>query len=490
MPAVLTMHIYSYKIIMVIKMKKISALILAMLMLFGICAHGEYSVDTANIGYIVDDIYDIEQSRYFKHISGWDEIQPEKINIDKDEITVHLDSDEREFQLEAEVMPINASHRDIKYQSSNESVASVDENGYITTYNVPGEALISVTSGKITAKCKIRVVRGVTGVTLSQDTLQFYADRPVTAVLSATVSPEDATIKGVEWSTEDNSIATVDEEGLVTPCGVGETLITATTRDGGFTASCRVVVDTWEKRISEPTLYFTDYSIDLDDVVSIQREQNPTVFNSNASSASVSDINHYVNPQNFTDGYEFYQFLDLSGSNGVDAQTLNNYLTSKGVLDGKGSVFIEAAKKYDISEIYLAVHACLESGNGSSALANGIEVEGETVYNMFGIGAVDADPVNGGAEYAYRQGWTTVDAAIKGGAEWISKNYIKNGQNTLYKMRWNPDRPGTHQYATDVAWASKQAKTLYNMFNAFPNAQLSFEFPIYKDQSEPKINLK
>jgi type VI secretion system secreted protein VgrG len=74
-----------------------------------------------------------------------------------------------------------------------------------------------------------------------------------------------------------------------------------------------------------------------------------------------------------------------------------------------------------------------------------------------------------------------------GGAEWISKNYINSGQNTLYKMRWNPDRPGTHQYATDVAWASKQAKTLKNMFSAFPNAELSFEFPIYQDQSEPTI---
>lgn len=471
-------------------MKKLLLLILTISMLFGISAHGEYTVDTARSGYIVDELDDAHYSRYFKHTSVWGDIAPDKININKEEVTVHLDSDKREFQIEAEVMPLNASYRDIKYTSSNEAIASVDENGLVTTYNTAGEALISLVSGSVTATCRVRVIRGVTGVTISQENLQFYADRPVTAVLSASVQPADATVKSVEWSTGDNSIATVDEEGLVTPCGVGETLITATTRDGGYTASCKIKVDTWEKRTAEPSLYFTDYSIDLDSVVSIQNSQNPTVFSSNASSASKNDVEYYVDPQNFTKGYELYQFLDLSGSNGIDAQMLNNYLTSKGVLEGKGSVFIDAAKKYGISEIYLAVHACLESGNGSSQLARGTEVDGVTVYNMFGIGALDSDPVSEGAIYAYNQGWTTVDAAIKGGAEWISKNYIKSGQNTLYKMRWNPDRPGTHQYATDVMWASKQAKTLYNMFGAFPNAELNFEFPIYKGQPEPNIDLK
>lgn len=472
-------------------MKKILFMILMISIMLNTAVYGEYTVDTVTeAGYIVDELSDAEQSRYFKHISGWERVEPEKININKEEITVYLDGDTREFQIEAEVMPLNAVNRDIRYTSSNEEVATVDENGFITTYNVAGEALISLVSGKVTARCKVRVVRGVTGVTLSQEKLQFYADRPVTAVLTAQIQPEDATIKGVEWSTEDNSIATVDEAGIVTPCGVGTTLITATTRDGGYTASCKVTVDTWEKRTGEPTLFFTDYSISFSKVVSIQSEKNPTVFTTDASPASLSDVKHYANPQNFTSGYELYQFLDLSGSNGIDAETLNNYLTSKGILEGKGSVFIEAAKKYDISEIYLTVHACLESGNGSSRLANGIDVDGVTVYNMFGIGAVDEDPINGGAIYAYNQGWTTVDAAIRGGAEWISKNYINSGQNTLYKMRWNPDRPGTHQYATDVAWASKQAKTLYNMFNAFPSAEISFEFPIYEDQSEPEIDLK
>lgn len=468
-------------------MKKILSLII-ILTLFNAVAYGAYTVDVVeSSGYVVDEIPEAEPNRYFKHVCTWEEIEPEEIILNKNELTFYLDEDSREFSLEAEVMPMNAANREITYSSSNEAVASIDSRGKITTYNTPGEALITAKSGTVTARCKVRVVRGVTGITLSQEVLQFYADRPVTAVLTAAVEPEDATIKGVEWSTDDASIVTVDADGIVTPCGVGTAVITAKTLDGGYTASCEVTVDTWEKRTSEPDLFYTDYSISLNDVISIQLAANPTVFTSNASPASLSDVKQYVDPQNFTSGYNLYQFLDLSGSNGIDAETLNNYLTAKGVLEDKGSVFIDAAKKYDVSEIYLAVHACLESGNGTSQLATGIEVEGVTVYNMFGIGALDSDPVGGGAQYAYNQGWTTVDAAIRGGAKWISENYINCGQNTLYKMRWNPDRPGVHQYATDVAWASKQAKTLKNMFSAFPGAELTFEFPIYKNQPEPEI---
>jgi beta-N-acetylglucosaminidase len=471
---------------MVMNMKKILSLII-ILTIFNTCVYGAYTVDTVEqSGYTVDEEIST-QNRYFKHVCTWEEIEQEEIILNKNELTFYLDDENSEFNLEAEVMPMNATNRKITYSSSNEEVASVDGKGKITTHNVAGDALITAKSGNVTARCKVKVVKAVTGVTLSQDKLQFYADRPVTAVLTAAVEPEDATIKGVEWSTDDASIAAVDAEGIVTPCGVGTTLISATTLDGNYIASCEVTVDTWEKRTAEPTLFYTDYSITLDDMVSRQLAANPTVFTSNTSAASMSDVKQYADPQNFTDGYDLYQFLDLSDSNGIDTETLNNYLTAKGVLEDKGSTFISAAKKYDVSEIYLAVHACLESGNGSSQLATGVEVEGVTVYNMFGIGAVDSDPVGAGAQYAYSQGWTTVDAAIMGGAEWISKNYINSGQNTLYKMRWNPDRPGTHQYATDVAWASKQAKTLKNMFSAFPNAELSFEFPIYQGQSEPTI---
>ena len=60
-------------------------------------------------------------------------------------------------------------------------------------------------------------------------------------------------------------------------------------------------------------------------------------------------------------------------------------------------------------------------------------------------------------------------------------------QTTLYKMRWNPEKPAEHQYATDIAWASKQAKSMSSMFEAFPTAKYKFEIPRYSGQEKLEV---
>lgn len=64
----------------------------------------------------------------------------------------------------------------------------------------------------------------------------------------------------------------------------------------------------------------------------------------------------------------------------------------------------------------------------------------KTVYNLYGIKAVDAAPQLCGFTYAYNQGWTSVDKAIHGCGKFLSKWYVHNNtykQNTLYKIRYN-----------------------------------------------------
>ena len=234
----------------------------------------------------------------------------------------------------------------------------------------------------------------------------------------------------------------------------------------------------------------SDYDMTVDEMVEEQMTAEPTVFTNGVFPASEENVEQYVNPENLVSGYEKYQFMDLSVSNNVDSATLDTYLKGKGVLDGHGSEFKKAADDNNVSEVYLVIHSCLETGNGSSDLANGVEYNGTTVYNLFGIGAVDESPIDAGAEYAYKQGWTSVEKAIEGGAKWISENYINNskyGQNTLYKMRWNPEKPAEHQYATDIAWASKQAKSMSSMFEAFPTAKYKFEIPRYSGQEKLEV---
>ncbi|UJL45899.1 peptidoglycan-binding protein [Virgibacillus sp. NKC19-16] len=202
--------------------------------------------------------------------------------------------------------------------------------------------------------------------------------------------------------------------------------------------------------------------------------------------ASPDDVLYYLDPTNFLeDEVQRFQFLDLSRPSNASVNILNNYLENRGTLNGQGQAFIDASNLYGVSDIYLISHAILETGNGGSRLAQGIEYNGETVYNMYGVGAYDDCAVECGAERAYEQGWFTPYDAIVGGAQFIGNNYIKAGQNTLYEMRWNPAgmaRYGyaTHQYATDIGWASKQVSTIYNLYEELGIFNLVLDIPMYK----------
>src|SRR5699024_5451981 len=165
-------------------------------------------------------------------------------------------------------------------------------------------------------------------------------------------------------------------------------------------------------------------------------------------------------------GSNDFQFVPLNSQAGADENDLNTLLEGKGILEGTGAAFLEAEQKHQVNALYLISHALLETGHGDSELASGIEVEGTTYYNFFGIGAFDRAAVAEGSSYAREAGWSTPEAAIIGGAEFIRDNYLDNGQNTLYRMRWNPENPGTHLYATDIEWAEKIASIMNSYYSA------------------------
>lgn len=209
--------------------------------------------------------------------------------------------------------------------------------------------------------------------------------------------------------------------------------------------------------------------------------------------AKKSDVGTYLNPSNIKQGTtDYFQHLVLSQNAGANAADLESrILYDKGILKGKGQAFVQASVKHKINEIYLISHALLETGNGTSNLANGIlvdtvdgkSVQPRMVYNMFGIGAIDSCPNTCGAETAYKYGWFTPEASIMGGAEFISSMYINHPtykQNTLYKMRWNPGKPGTHQYATDIAWGYKQVARIKQLYDLLDHYTLYFDVPVYK----------
>ena len=140
--------------------------------------------------------------------------------------------------LTATVAPEYASDNTVFWLTSNEKVATVDDNGKVTAVG-SGEAKITATAGGKYASCTVKVTVLVTGITLDKTELDMTIDdEPVT--LTAKVTPEGATDKTVTWSSSNEKVATVDANGKVTPVGNGTATITATA--GGKTATCELSV--------------------------------------------------------------------------------------------------------------------------------------------------------------------------------------------------------------------------------------------------------
>ncbi|UXT61852.1 glucosaminidase domain-containing protein [Staphylococcus aureus] len=205
--------------------------------------------------------------------------------------------------------------------------------------------------------------------------------------------------------------------------------------------------------------------------------------------ANFNDVKHAMDTKRLAqDPVLKYQFLRLDQPQNISIDKINQFLKGKGVLENQGAAFNKAAQMYGINEVYLISHALLETGNGTSQLAKGADVVNNKVvtnsntkyHNVFGIAAYDNDPLREGIKYAKQAGWDTVSKAIVGGAKFIGNSYVKAGQNTLYKMRWNPAHPGTHQYATDVDWANINAKIIKGYYDKIGEVGKYFDIPQYK----------
>ena len=155
--------------------------------------------------------------------------------------------------LTADVGPEYASDKTLFWLTSNEKVATVDDDGKVTAVG-SGEAKITATAGGKTATCTVKV-----GITLDETELDLTVDDdPVTLV--AKVTPEGATDKTVTWSSSNDRVATVDANGKVKAVGNGEAKITA--KAGDKTATCKVLVSTLASGV---TLDRTELSMKVGD---------------------------------------------------------------------------------------------------------------------------------------------------------------------------------------------------------------------------------
>ena len=130
----------------------------------------------------------------------------------------------------------------VTWRSSNSAVAAVDQKGVVTPV-APGVAVITAGAGDYQTGCIVTVLPArerVTGVEITDapETVPLHGE----AVLTATIYPEDATTQTVTWTSSDPDVAAVSRTGIVTALSVGETTITVTTVDGGFTDQITITV--------------------------------------------------------------------------------------------------------------------------------------------------------------------------------------------------------------------------------------------------------
>ncbi|GHV68219.1 hypothetical protein FACS1894199_15110 [Bacteroidia bacterium] len=145
--------------------------------------------------------------------------------------------------LTATLTPSNATNQNITWSSSNTAVAAVSTSGVVTAVAV-GAATITATTtdGGFTANCAVTVNPvPVTSVSLNKTATTVYGIGN-TESLTATVLPANAANKNVTWVSSNTAVAVVSTSGLVTAQAAGTAIVTATTEDGNYTATCTMTI--------------------------------------------------------------------------------------------------------------------------------------------------------------------------------------------------------------------------------------------------------
>ncbi len=167
----------------------------------------------------------------------------ESIELDKHELSLtHYD----EAQLNATVLPATAYDKNVLWTSSDSTLVTVSQNGTLQAvgYRASGENTVTITAktsdGDFEDTCVVTVLpKRVETITLAETEIELEKNR--TKALTATISPANADDQRIVWDSTDKSVATVDENGVVTAVSnTGTATITATTVDGNKVAECKV----------------------------------------------------------------------------------------------------------------------------------------------------------------------------------------------------------------------------------------------------------
>ena len=218
--------------------------------------------------------------------------------------------------------------------------------------------------------------------------------------------------------------------------------------------------------------------------------------------ASREVIRYYLDPRNFLNQSDIYMYMQLGYNPATQTeaglQTIiqntflsNSFSSNDPVYGGSyAKVIMAAAQQSQVSPYVLAATIIQEQGkNGTSPLISGTYSGYEGYYNYFNVqasGNTTSEKYQNGLNYAKNHGWSSIPAAIIGGAEFCANGYITQGQDTYFKMNFNiqdPDRIW-HEYAGAVHNALASGRKIAGNYSSLNDASLTFYIPVYQNMSD------
>ena len=219
------------------------------------------------------------------------------------------------------------------------------------------------------------------------------------------------------------------------------------------------------------------------------------------ASASYNGIAYFMDPRNFLNDVDVFQFLDL-GNYASSGATLDSiqYQVNNTFLHNYASDIMTACKNRNINPYYTIARLFQEQGRNGSGTINMDGGDGKCYFNPFNIGAQVGQDIPTALEYAKNAGWDTMQKGLEGGITILKKNYIDIKQHTLYlnKFDVNPESGGgfyNHQYMQNLSAAYSEARTLRGAYanTGTLSNQLKFVIPVYENMpttpaSKPQSN--
>ena len=177
--------------------------------------------------------------------------EPTSIELTASGHILDISSAIKSLQIKPTIYPSTANYKTgIKWTSSNNDIAVVDENGFVTGISNGDVTITATTENGKTATWNVTVISTPLSIGLDKENVTLDISTNKTYQFKATIYPSTAnTDIGLTWSSSDNSVATVNKDGVVTGVKNGTTVITVVTENKKVT-SASVTVQTSPVSIS------------------------------------------------------------------------------------------------------------------------------------------------------------------------------------------------------------------------------------------------